>query len=361
MPTIFTINSRSYVMLEVMRDHFGIIAQRMRREIQALQRELIAILNSKGINYDELRAALVPRMDRQEAAFIFDSTAFESGHYGRETFNHVLPLLESRSTQSILVGDLLGNDQRLIFEILRESIILSRSFTFKNSTLLYCVYINNLSDTALQCLHQGLATCQAYLGYIPTTFGSRAKIYVSMSVCGFIVKKGKTLIVAHEEDRPNSENINITIYPLEDFGYKVASLQSLYFSIFLAFKIERPTFKGFEIDTELSLNAISDQVALFDDFNVILDEAKHGYLINEKLGKLKKAGLVAADREYIEALIQSQLSANYIYNLTYLDEHDVMKFNIMLEIQRTDGYPTRMTAALEYLPDKQTLRVITLH
>jgi len=333
----------------------------MRREIQRLHGELIDILNSKGIKYENLRAALVPVMDRQEAAFIFDSTAFDSGLYGRETFQHVLPLLEPKTTQSLLVGDLLGEDQHLIVEILRESMVLSRSFTFKHSTLLYCVYINNLSDAALQRLHQGLASCPAYLGHIPTTFGSRAKTYISLSVGSFVLKSGKTLIVAHEDDRDNAENINITFYPLEDFGYKVASLQGVYFSIFLAFKIERPTFDSFQIDTELALNAISDEVALFDNFTVLLDEAKHGYLINEKLGKLKKAGLEAADRDYIAALIQSLLSANYIYNLAYLEEHDVMKFNLMLEVQRSTGYPTRMMVALEYLPAKQALRVITLH
>lgn len=348
-------------MLEVMRNYFGIAAPEMRREIQRLHGELIEILICKGIRYESLRAALVPVMDRHEAAFIFDSTEFSSGLYGRETFNQILPLLDPRATQSLLVGDLLGEDQQVVVEILRESMILSRSFTFKHSTLLYCVYINNLSETALQRLHQNLANCPAYLGHIPTTFGSRAKTYISLSVGSFILKSGKTLIVAHEDDRDNSENINITFYPLENFGYKVASLQGTYFSIFLAFKIERPSFKGFQIDTELSLNAISDEVALFDDFDVILDEAKHGYLINEKLGKLKKAGLDTADRDYIAKLIQSQLSANYIYNLSYLEEHDVMKFNLMLEVQRSSGYPTRMTAALEYLPAKQALRVITLH
>lgn len=348
-------------MLEVMRDHFRIAAPRMRREIQRLHNDLIGILDSKGIKYENLRAALVPVMDRQEAAFIFDSTAFNSGLYGPETFTHVLPLLEPTATQSILVGDLLGHDQRLIVKILRESMALSRSFTFKHSNLLYCVYINNLSDPALNRLHQGLANCPAYLGHIPTTFGSRAKTYVSLSVASFVLKAGKTLIVAHEDDRDNSENVNITMYPLEEFGYRVASLQGMYFSIFLAFKIERPSFKEFQIDTELSLNAISDEVALFDNFTVLLDEAKHGYLINEKLGKLKKAGLESADREYIAGLIEAQLSANYIYNLSYLEEHDVMKFNLMLEVQRPMGYPTRMTAALEYLPAKQTLRVITLH
>lgn len=348
-------------MLEVLRDHYKISAPRMRLEIQALHRDLIGILASKGIDYNSLRSALVPTMDRQEAAFIFDSRAFESGFYGRETFNHVLPLLDPRSTQSILHGDLLGEDQHLAFEILRESMVLARSFTFKHAGLLYAVYINNLSDAALQRLHNGLTSCPAYLGHIPATFGSRAKTYVSISAASFIVKKARTLIIGHEDDRPNSENINITFYPLEEHGYKVASLQSMYFSIFLAFKIERPTYKGFEVDTELSLNAISDEVALFDSFTVILDETKYVYLVNEKLGKLKQAGLAEVDRNHIANLIQSKLTANYIYSLSYLDEHDVMKFNIMLEIARADGYPTRMTAVLEYLPDKQALRVITLH
>lgn len=85
-------------MLEVMRDHFGITAPRMRREIQGLHRELIEILGPKGVRYENLRAALVPVMDRHEAAFIFDSTAFDSGLYGRETFKHVLPLLEPKAT-----------------------------------------------------------------------------------------------------------------------------------------------------------------------------------------------------------------------------------------------------------------------
>ena len=357
MPTIFTLNSRSNCRLEVTRDYFSISAQRMRCEIQELHTELIDILKLKGIEYEKLKSALVPSLDKQEAAFIFDSTAFDSDNYGHETFRQILPLLEAKSKQSILAGDLLGNDQYLVAEILLESMVLSRPFTFKHSTLLYCVYINNLSNAALQRLHQNLANCQAYLGHILTTIGSRAKTYISLSVVNFILKNEKTLIVAHEDDRDNSENINITPFPLEDFGYKVVSLQECYFSIFLAFKIERPSFKGFQIDTELALNAISNKVALFDDYTVHLDDAKHDYLKNA--GKLKKAGLTDASRDNITALIKSNLSSNYIYNLVFLEEHEVMKFNLMLEVQRHDGNLTRNTAALEYLPARKVLRVIT--
>ncbi len=361
MQSIHTLNARGHITLEMFRDHFGIAAPRMRQEILLLHGDVVRILASKGIQYSDLRSALVPSADRHEAAFIFDSTEIESGMYGAEVLKQVLPLLDPRTTQSVLVGDLLGNDQELVFDILQESMILARSFTFRHSTLLYGVYINNLSNANLTQLHERLAAFPAYLGYIPTSFASRAKIYLSLCMANLFIKRNKTLILGHEGDRSNADNINITCYSLEDFGYKVASLQEHYFGIFLSYKIERPVFGTFVVDSEMALNAISDEVASLSEFSVLLEESKHGYLINEKLGKLAKAGLADVDREYIASLIQSKVTASYIYNLVYLIEHDVMKFNLMVEVSRIDGYPTRMTVALEYLPADKTLRVITLY
>jgi len=361
MQPIHTLNSRGHMLLEFLRDHFGITGERMKREIQLLFSDATRILASKKIDYSGLRNALVPTMDRHEAAFLFDSTEISSSNYGREVFNHLLPLLDPRTTQSILVGDLLGRDQQLVFEILKESMILARSFTFKHSSLLYGVYLNNLTDAMVERLHQELRNFRAYLGYIPTTFSSRAKVYLSTCMAGFLLKKGKTLIMAHEDDRSNTENVNITLYDLDQCGYRVSSLQSNYFSIFLTYKIERPVFEGDQADVELALNAISSQAQPLREFDVQLDEAKHGYLINEKLGKMHKAGLAQADRAMIQSIIRAKVNESYIYNLVYRDEHDVMTFNIMVEIGRSNGYPTRMTAALEYVPAKKTLRVITLH
>lgn len=348
-------------MLEVLRDRFQIAAPRMRREIQSMHRDVVQILASKGIAYRELRSGLVPNTDKHEAAFIFDSTAIDSSHYGPEVFNQILPLLEPQATQSVLCGDLLGDDQELIVEILSESMTLSRSFTFKHATMLYGVYINNLSDSVLTRLHQELGSFPAYLGYIPATFTSRAKIYLSLSLANFFLKHKKTIILGHEADRSNDENINITPYELENFGHKIVSLQTDLFGIFLSFKIERPVYGSFEIDTQMALNSISDNVTLLDDFVVLLDEAKHGYLINNKLGKLKKAGLADADRAHIASLIQSKICASYIYNLVYLHDHNVMKFNLIIEVDRNGGYPTRLMVALEYIPSEKTIRVITLH
>jgi hypothetical protein len=359
---IFTLNARGHIMLEVMRDYFKMSNPRVRAEIQDIHRATQEALAAKGIKYADLKAALVPSADRHEAAFLFDSKAIESSWYGCEVIQQILPLLDERTTQSVLCGDLLGDDQRLIFEILEESLVLSRSFEFQHGTLLFCVYINNLSEAALRRLNEQLAAFPAYIGYIPTTFASRAKTYLSLILVNDFLKSGQRVIMGHEDDRPNDENVNMVGYPFEKFGYQVFSLQSSYFDIFLSFKIERAVYKGFEVDTEMAINAISDQVLPLQEFTVVLEEAKHDYLLTEKGRKLRKAGIAHLDRESIASLIKSKIAASYIYNLDYLREYNVIKFNLMIEVDRSDGgYPTQMTASLEYKPEEKVLRLLTLY
>ena len=349
-------------MLEVVRDHFKLSAPALRREITGMHSTLVNVLAAKGIRYSNLRPALVPSSDRHEAGFIFDSRCIESSWYGREIAKTFLPLLDKRTTQSVLCGDLIGNSQRLIFEILQESLVLARSFDFVHGTSLFCVYINNLSDSALQHLSSELTKYPPYVGYIPATFSSRAKTFLSTTLGHMFLKNEGRIIMGHEDDRPNEEDVNMLGYPFDDFGYKVFSVQSMYFGVLLAFKIERAVYTGFEVDTEMSLNAISDRVLPLRDFAINLEEAKHKYLTTEKAGKLKKAGLADLERRDLAEMIRSKIAANYIYNLTYLAEHNVSKFNIMLEVPRSGGgYPTRLVAALEYRPEQKVLRVITLH
>ncbi|AEM47113.1 hypothetical protein Acife_0942 [Acidithiobacillus ferrivorans SS3] len=362
METIYTLNVRDHIMLPLIRDHFNPSSAALHREIRRLHHETVLALRTKGVNYADLRSGLTPVADKNEAGFIFDSTMAESGWYGPEAMSQALPLLDLRSTHSVLHGDLLGEDQRLIYEILCESMVLSRSFTFKHSTLLFCIYINNLSDAALARLHEGLGSYAAYVGHIPATFATRAKIYLSTTLGGAFLKFGSKVLLGHEDDRPNEENINLSPYPFGRNGYEIVSIQSTNYSLFLNFKIERPVFDPDEDDAYFSINAMSDAIIPLRECDVLLEDAKYGYLASEKLGKLTKAGLANLCRDELTAMIKSKITRNYIYNLTYMVEHDVMKFNVMLEVPRTDGgYPTRLTVALEYLPEDKLVRVITLH
>jgi hypothetical protein len=144
--SIHTLNARGNLMLEVMRSYFNLSPKQMRQEISALHTQTIQVLRQKGIDYASLRSGLAPVLNRHEAAFIFDSSAVQSSWYGREVFRQVLPLLEPTSTQSLLCGDLLGRDQDFIFEVLQESLVLSRSLNYRHGTLLFAVYLNNLSE-----------------------------------------------------------------------------------------------------------------------------------------------------------------------------------------------------------------------
>ena len=348
-------------MLEVMRDYFKLSNPVVRDTIQGMHLEIQQVLASKGINYAELKSGLVPSADHHEAGFIFDSHCIRSSWYGFEVAKVILPLLDKRTTLSVLCGDLLGDNQDQIFSMLEESLVLSRDFEFVHSTRLYCVYINNLSNAALRKLHSELAHFPAYVGYIPTTFASRAKTYLSTTLVHSFLKSGARAIMGHEDDLSNAENVNMAGFPFEEFGYKVFSLQSGYFDVFLCYKIERAVYDGFKVDTEMALNAVSDQILSLEDCTVLLEDAKHAYLVSEKGGKLRKAGIADFEREDLAALIKSRIEASYIYNIVYLEQHDVMKFNLMLEVPRLDGgYPTKLTAALEYKPKEKLLRVITL-
>ncbi len=348
---IFTLNARGNILLEVMRDHFDLSPTVMHREIQALQIATQDALQSKGIAYAQLKAGLVPNGDRNEAAFIFDSHCIESSWYGLAVAKAIIPLHGKRSTQSVLCGDLIGEDQQFIFDILQESLVLSRSFTFVHGTALYCVYVNNLSDAALEAFHRSLCGFPPYVGFIPTTFASLAKTYLSTILVNSDLKHGNAVIMGHEDDRPNEDDVNLAGYPFEDFGYRIVSLQSSFFDLFLGYKIERPVFPDFEVDTDMSLNAVSTNVLPIDGFNVELEEAKHNYLKSEKFGKLEKAGIADLDSDELAKLIRAKVTASYIYNLAYLPDHDVIKFNAMLEIPRADEGIRR-----EFLPRLNTNR-----
>lgn len=359
---IFTLDARDNVMLEVTRDYFELNSEVMHREIQAMHVEAQRLLATKGVAYAQLKPALVPATDRNEAAFIFDSRQTDSDWYGYEVAKVVLPLLDKRTTQSVLCGDLLSGSQELIFGLLNEFMVLAHSFEFIHGSVLYCVYLNNLSDAAPQNLHEGLTLYPAYLGYVPATFQTRAKTYLSTTLVNSFLKHRDVVIMGHEDDVSNDEDVNMRGYPFAEFGYRVRSLQSMYYDLFLSFKIERAVYPGFEIDTEMSLNAVSRHIIPLSDCTVQLEEAKHEYLKSNKMGKLEKAGIAAFSREELAALIKTKIAGSYIYNMAFLETHNVIKFNLVVEVPRQGkGYPTRLLVALEYNPTGKMLRVITLH
>lgn len=244
MVKIFTLNARDHLILPILRDYFQLSNASLHNEIRKLHRETVSVLKSKGVEYKDLGSGLVPTATKNEAGFIFDSTLSESADYSSEAMIHVVSLMDRRSNHAVLHGDLLGAEQMLINEIIAESIFLSSSYTPKQVGPLFCIYINNLTNAAITRLHRELGRLKFYVGYVPSTYESKVKLYFSSVLTGAFLKFRSVMILSHEEDRSNSENINSTNYQINKFGYDFISINSSLHALFLSFKIECPIYSG---------------------------------------------------------------------------------------------------------------------
>jgi hypothetical protein len=187
------------------------------------------------------------------------------------------------------------------------------------------------------------------------------KTYFSLTLCNSFVKSKRVIIQGHEDDRENTEDVNMVGYPFEAYGYTCKSLQSMYSDLFLHYKIERGVYPGFESDTFFSLNAISSTVVPLDECEVEIEEAKLQYLQEKKEGSMKKSGLLSLAREEVQAKIRERLASNYIFNMTYIAEHETMKFNTVLNFIPDDKTRlVKLTISLEYKPSEKRVRLITM-
>lgn len=163
MASIHTINARSHIMLEVLRDHFAWNDEHTFKQIQLLHKELLGILACKGINYAELRSALTPQGSKHETAFLFDTALIKSNWYGKELVEFFLSKLKSEANHSILTGDLDDPEDSFARRLLKASGVPHKGWSFSHPNVVFVIYINNLNDKGTDFLHEALKalTCPA--------------------------------------------------------------------------------------------------------------------------------------------------------------------------------------------------------
>ncbi len=362
---IHTLNARGNIFLEIVRDQFNLKPEHMLREIQGLRQMVEDALALKGLKYENLKTALVPGRKRKEVALVFDTNRIKSSWYGYKVFERIIPLFDKSSNNSVLVTDYSdrGAGQDKMHEAMCSAVQLARDVDWKHSSQFYIVYINNLTPAMIRKFDDGLRGWKSYVGYADTTFASVFKFLISMMAVNLFVKVGRVILQGHEDDVPNEEDCNMCGYPFEKSGYTCRSIQGLLEGTMLSYKIERPVLKGFEVDTEMSLNAVNANPLSLRDFSVEVEDAKLAYLKSNKAGSMENAGLQHMGSRELAQLIRDRVSASYIYNLAYDDALDITKFNVIIEIPPSpkSASPTRLLAALEYQPRRKTLRLITLY
>ncbi len=362
MATILTLEARDNVMLNVMFELLDFNRQQMLLNIQQMHESLIGILSKKGVTYQELKPALIPKNDRQEAAFVFDTQQIQSAWYGLEVFEKIFPFLTSNSIHAILHGDILVWGKSDVNNLILSELVVGNGYEPCNETRYYAIYVNGLSDSVLGYVHSKLLEYSPYVGYIPCTYASKMKTYLSFCLVSWFIKYKEFILVSHSDDLPDDVNVCESGYPFEQYGCKVVSLPRSLYVIFLVYKIERAVYPGFDDDFSFSLNSVCDYIVPFSDMTVVIEEEKYEYLTKEKIGSIKRAGVLGIARERLEEMIRERLVSNYIYNISLIEKHNVIKFNIILEFgSDNNAKPARITVAMEYKPQEKILRIITLY
>ena len=359
---IYTLNARDNILPELIREEFKLAPAHMMREIQGWRAELLRILKSKGIEYSDLKKALVPSTDKTEIALLFDSTVVGDYSYGRAISERLIPLFPKNSTHSVLDGDLLdhGNPTGL-YEAFEAGVTLMRDVVFRHGTQFFAVYINNLTDKMAVDFVLGLAEYEPFVGFADMTNMSRLKLFLSTSLANCCIKHKRIILQEHEPDRPNNEDVNMSGWAFEESGYVCKSIADPLPGLLLSYKIERPYLAGRERDVEISLNAVTPAPADIAGLEVIIADEKLKYLQKNKSGSLENAGLAGLTVEELKKAISAKLASNYIYNMSFNEEYNTTKFNIVLEFAEERGKASRHLLALEYMPDKRAVRLITFY
>lgn len=230
---------------------------------------------------------------KKEVAFIFDSSLIKDDWYGYVVFQHLLQGLNKESTYSILDGDIIADKLPLQVskEIIFENLVQFNPTKFQHPSQYYAVYINNLTESQQNSIIGVLQSQVFFVGYVDMTFSSRLKTLLAYSLTPRGIKHKDIIILPHEDDCKDGENINNCGYPFEDYGLSVKSVGEMYYTLFLSYKIEAQ-FSDPK-DLSYSINAIYSNVTSVFKLPVYVSNEKLSYLKekNSHYGKTKAYGI----------------------------------------------------------------------
>lgn len=359
---IYTLNARDNVILQVYEEISDLKEEKFSKLIESEIDELKKKLIMKRIEYSDLKNALIPvHKDKKEFALIFDTTLISDSFYGYVIFNSLLPLLCKSSTNSILCGDLFPFNLpiEVCREIIFENTVQVNETSFKHPTQYHVIYINNSSVTQMTFIIKELKKLDFFIGYSDMTFSSRFKTLLANTLVPKMIKNKNVIILSHEEDIDDSENINNTSFDFESHGFEYKSINSLYYYLFLSYKIE--SLFADQVDLTYGMRAIKSNISNILDLSIRVSNEKLLYLNQKKHEVLFNLGLIDYTNEDLQELIFNSIKKGYFYNLHFLEEYNVPKFNVSLELMTTDGKKRKALVSLKYSETDNLFEFITMY
>ena len=359
--TIFTLNARDNIIFDIAYNKSD--TKEIYSEINSIFQTFTSSLAAKKINYQDLKNCLIPRNGRKEIAFFFDTDKISS-NYTILAISKILQILDKTGIHSFLVGDYIGERENRykLHSLFQESINQVNSTNYQYHNQYFIVYINNLSTEIVNKLIYKLKAFNYFVGYIDVTFSSKIKTYFSGILNSHFIKYKSILIQGDPNDTNIIEDLDNNVFcDYEELGFTCQIVHAIYYYVFLSYKIEREVLPIFDGDTKFALNSISDQIVNIEDCTIEIEKNKFDYVMQERTVNLGRAGIINFSIEEIETLIKRKIQSNYFYNLAFLSNWNILKFNISIEVPRTDSHKfMKLIIALEYKPNEKKLRLITM-
>ena len=252
----------------------------------------------------------------------------------------------------------------MLHSLFFENINQNNPTTYQYHSQYFLVYINNLSQSMVQNLIDGLKKHKYFTGYFDLTYSSKIKTYLSTILVPKFIKHKTTLISPDPYDTLIIDEIDADelACDYEELGFNCKFVHAAYYSIFLSYKIERKILKNLENDTIFSLNTLTSSFIDLSECDIEIEPSKLDYLHEKKTDNIERAGFLDLTASELTERIKEKLEQNYIYNLSFLEKYDTLKFNIIIEVPRVDSQKLmKLLIALEYKPEERKLRLITMY
>ncbi|CAI8774459.1 WYL domain-containing protein [Pseudomonas sp. IT-P258] len=356
---IHTLEARSDSTLEILESVLQLDTEQMHRTIWGSYLALRAELDAKGIDYKDLKNALIPLTRKKiETAFLFDWTKFSSDFYGHEVMDMLLPKLDRGGARSLLYGDWIGatgSFARVYEKCYGETDLEARfpNAWLRDTVALY--YVNNLTPTSKQALVQSFSNHPAYMGALDLTYTTLMKAMISTMLIRAFVQHKNIIIDTHDDGLGTHHNEGYLPWDFKAFGFTVKSIESSLYRMFLSYKIERPVLQH-EHDVAMSLNSITPYPAHIKNCILDIDEKKLTYLRDQHAPALIHAGLAEITADELAIKVNKKLRAGYIYSMGRSKEDGTLKFNVVVE----EVGRSRVLCGLKYFPSEARVTILTL-
>ena len=337
--------------------------------IRALHRETTRELARGGVEYADLRWALTPRATHAEVAFLFDSTAAESNHYGFEFSKSWLPALWRHGPQrtAISQGDILSAPPDWVWKELDEHLVRTNDFPRLATEQYYVLYLTNLSRTQVGAMDAALRdSTVAYLGYIDCSTWTPLKSF--MLLPQYAIRDGDALVVPADED--GSPHITP---PTRDHGFRLVGVEQTLYGVVLDHRMDNGVPEWADEDSALTLTALGGAQSPLSELKLDLDERRFIYLTSETDGhgaSVRRAGLDGLSREELVQAIEAKIRSGLMFHLRFVHgtrdgepapENDALMFTVPVEFPDGAGTVRRYQVGVKYSPASHSGEVVTFH